>query len=65
MVGSPEIKGRFFYTDDFKGFNFGSKNVPIGTALDTFLSLAEDPQPPAIALQAMHVPDLMPLVPRG
>jgi len=60
MVGSPEIKGRFFYTDDFKGFNFGSKNVPIGTALDTFLSLAEDPQPPAIALQALHVPDVMP-----
>ncbi len=60
MVGPPEIKGRFFYTDDFKGFNFGSKNVSIRTALDTFLSLAEDPQPPAIALQAMHVPDLMP-----
>jgi len=60
MVGPPEIKGRFFYTDDFKGFNFGSKNVSIGTALDTFLSLAEDPEPPAIALQAMHVPDLMP-----
>lgn len=60
MVGPPEIKGRFFYTDDFTGFNFGSKNVSIGTALDTFLSLAEDPQPPAIALQAMHVPDLMP-----
>lgn len=60
MVGPPEIEGRFFYTDDFKGFNFGSKNVSIGTALDTFLSLAEDPRPPAIALQAMSVPDLMP-----
>lgn len=60
MVGPPEMNGRFFYTEDFRGFNFGSKNVSIGTALDTFLSLAEDPQPPAIALQAMHVPDLMP-----
>ena len=60
MVGPPEIEGRFFYTDDFKGFNFWSKNVSIGTALDTYLSLAEDPQPPAIALQAMDVPDLMP-----
>ena len=60
MVGPPEIKGRFFYTDDFKGFNFGSKNVSIGIALDTFLSLAEEPQPPAIALQAMHLPDIMP-----
>ena len=60
MVGPPEIKGRFFYTDDFQGFNFGSKDVSISTALDTFVSLVEDPQPPAIALQAMHVPDIMP-----
>ena len=60
MVGAPEIRGRFFYTDDFKGFNFESKNVPFSTALDTFVSLAEDPQPPAIALQALHVPDITP-----
>jgi len=60
MVGPPEIKGRFFYTDDFQGFNFGSKDVSISTALDTFVSLVENPQPPAIALQAMHVPDIMP-----
>jgi len=60
MVGPPEIKGRLFYTDDFKGFNFGSKDVSVSTALDTFLDLAEDPKPPAIALQALHVPDIMP-----
>lgn len=60
VVGPPEIKGRLFYTDDFQGFNFGSRNVSLSTALDTFVSLAEDPQPPAIALQAMHVPDIMP-----
>jgi hypothetical protein len=60
MVGPPEIKGRLFYTDDFKGFNFGSKSVLFSTALDTYLSLAEDPNPPAIALQALNVPDIMP-----
>ena len=60
MVGPPQIDGRFFYSADFQGFNFGSENVAIGTALDTLVSLAEDPQPPAIALQALHVPDVMP-----
>ena len=60
MVGAPEIRGRFFYSDDFQGFNFGSKTVSISTALDTFVSLAEDERPPAIALQAMRIPDIMP-----
>ena len=60
MVGPTEIKGRFFYSDDYQGFNFGSRKVSISTALDTLLDLAEDPRPPAIALQALHVPDIMP-----
>ncbi|HET6846784.1 MAG TPA: cupin-like domain-containing protein [Anaerolineales bacterium] len=60
IVGRPEIKGRFFYSENYQDFNFGPRSISIGTALDTLLALAEDPQPPAIALQAMHVPDVMP-----
>jgi hypothetical protein len=60
FVGPPEIEGRFFYTDDFRSFNFDSKDVSISAALDTLVSLADDPQPPAIALQAKFVPDVMP-----
>lgn len=62
-ISPPETKGRFFYTDDFQGFNFGSRTVSISTALDSFADLAEDPQPPAIALQALNVPDIMPSFP--
>jgi hypothetical protein len=60
MVGAPEIHGRFFYTDDFQAFNFGSKSVPLSTALDTFVDLAGNSQPHAIALQALNVADIMP-----
>ena len=60
FVGPPEIKGRFFYSDDFQGFNFESKDVSISTALDNLVSLAEAPQSPAIALQAIQVPNIMP-----
>jgi len=63
FVGRPEIKGRFFYSDDFQGFNFDSIDVSISTALDTLVSVAEDPEPPAIALQAIYVPDIMPSFP--
>ncbi len=60
MVGPPQINGRFFYTDDYKGFNFGSESVSISKVLDTLLSLAENPEPPGIALQALHAPSVMP-----
>ena len=60
FVGTPEIEGRFFYSDDFQGFNFESRETSIGAALDTLVSLADDPRPPAIALQANFVPDVMP-----
>jgi hypothetical protein len=60
MVGPPQIKGRFFYSDDFQSFNFESRDVSISTALDTLVSLAEDPRPPAIAMQAIDVPNIMP-----
>ena len=60
MVGAPQINGRFFYSDDFLGFNFESLDVSISTALDNLVSLSEAPRPPAIALQAIHVPSVMP-----
>lgn len=60
LVGAPQIEGRFFCSDDFLGFNFESRDVSISTALDTLVSLADAPQSPAIALQAIHAPDTMP-----
>ncbi len=47
ILGPAEIKGRFFYCDNYQDFNFGARSVSIGTALDTLASLAEQPQPPA------------------
>jgi len=60
IVGPPEIKGRFFYSENYQDFNFGPRSISVGTALDTLLALAEEPQPPAIALQAMNALDIMP-----
>ena len=60
IVGAPQIKGRFFYSEDLKGFNFQSRKVSISSALDNLVSLAEAPEPPAVALQAVPVPDIVP-----
>ena len=60
FFGPPQIQGRFFYSDDLQGFNFEPRSVSISTALDTLVSLAEAPQPPAIALQAIDVPNILP-----
>ena len=60
IVGPPEIDGRFFYSRDLKGFNFEQRRVTLSTALDTLVSLAEAPEPPAIALQAIPVAETLP-----
>ena len=63
MVSPPENAGRFFYAEDYEAFNFGMENVSISAGLGALASFADDPRPPAIALQAMHTPDLMPAFP--
>lgn len=60
IVGAPQIKGRFFYSEDFQDFNFESRGISISAALDTLVSLSEASEPPAIALQAIPVPEIMP-----
>jgi len=59
-VGAPSIKGRFFYRDDLRGFNFERKLVTVSTALDNLASLIDKPETPAIAMQAIPVLDVLP-----
>jgi hypothetical protein len=39
--GPPEINGRFFYNDDFTGFNFQRESGRFGALLDELLALAQ------------------------
>ncbi len=59
-VGSPAIKGRFFYQGDLRGFNFDRKLVTVSTALDNLAAMVDQVDTPAISMQAIPVADVLP-----
>jgi len=60
LVGNPEINGRFFYSNDLKGSNFIRKPVTLSVAVEHLLNSINQPNPHAIAVQAIPVRDVLP-----
>jgi len=60
IVGGPEIEGRFFYSDDLRGFNFKRGMSPLDPFLDWLLRQKSNPRPYAVAVQSQDVPRLLP-----
>jgi hypothetical protein len=52
--GAPDIDGRFFYNDDFTGFNFRREMGGFGNLLDELLALAQDTAPVATPVTAQN-----------
>ena len=59
LIGSPAIKGRFFYRDDLKGFNYDRVARTLISTLRV-LSAPESNEPPAIAMQGVSIADNLP-----
>ncbi|MFT4635379.1 MAG: hypothetical protein ACI854_000778 [Arenicella sp.] len=60
VVGEPEIKGRFFYSNDLQGVNFQRTQGAITAILEQLLDLRGNPKPHAVAVQAAIVSDVLP-----
>lgn len=60
FFGAPEIKGRFFYSDDLRGFNFERKKLPFGDFLNLLLQHMNDPNSPAFYAGAVRIPQVLP-----
>ena len=48
FFGDPDIKGRFFYGENFQGFNFERRELALGELLGTLVGYLDDPDPPSI-----------------
>ena len=62
LIGPPEIGGRFFYSDDLRGFNFQRQHVPLPQLMGQLLKLAEQQAeaPHAIYANAAAAPEHLP-----
>jgi hypothetical protein len=60
IFGAPSIRGRFFYSDDMRGFNFERREPMLGALLEQLLATCAEVDPPAIAIQALGIPETLP-----
>ena len=58
--GAPSIQGRFFYNDDLSGVNFEQREGTTGSVLDRLLTLQQETDPPAVAMQSIPEPQALP-----
>jgi hypothetical protein len=58
--GDPSIRGRYFYSDDLKGFNFERIQLPLPALLERLTALRDDPDPPGLYAGAIPAPTHLP-----
>lgn len=58
--GSPEIEGRFFYTEDVTKLNFEKRQVDIGETLDQILQQLHQEKPSSIYLGSTSIEGFFP-----
>src|SRR5688500_4151523 len=46
-LGDPAIHGRFFYNEQFNGFNYSTERIPLAECLDRVMAQVGNPQPPS------------------
>lgn len=60
FMGAPAMRGRYFYADDMRGFNFEKRKGPLGQLLDLLVRAADEPEAPCFYVGATPVPEALP-----
>jgi hypothetical protein len=56
----PQARGRFFYNEDFTGFNFKRAKGPLDVVLGDLARAAQHPNPPALYVGSTAIKELLP-----
>jgi hypothetical protein len=60
FFGEPAIGGRYYYSDDLKGFNFQRRRTTFTEALDTMLATLERPGAPSVYMGSVPIEGYLP-----
>jgi hypothetical protein len=60
FMGPAAMRGRYFYADDMRGFNFERRKGPLGQLLDVLVRAADEPGAPCFYVGATPVPETLP-----
>jgi len=60
FMGPPAMRGRYFYADDMRGFNFEKRKGPLGQLLELLVRAADQPEAPCFYVGATPVPEALP-----
>lgn len=60
LIGSHSSGGRFFYGDSFGVMNFQKREAALGALVDRLEQAAGEESPPALAGQALIIPQILP-----
>ena len=59
-VGDAAIRGRFFYNEQFNGFNFTSHRMPVAECLDRVMAHSGEPEAPSLYAGSTDVDIFLP-----
>jgi hypothetical protein len=60
FIGNPAIRGRFFYTDELRGYNFERRKEQLSSWLDRLLEFEGVHDAPSMYAGAVVIPDCIP-----
>lgn len=60
FFGAPQIAGKYYYSDDLKGFNFERRKTTLLAALDMILDHLERPGSQSVYIGSLPIDDFLP-----